>query len=310
MFNQQSIQQFSKLELLAKQVVEGFVTGLHKSPFHGFSVEFAEHRLYNQGETTRHIDWKLFAKTDKLFIKRYEEETNLRCQILLDISSSMLFPLEKNKTVALNKLSFSIHAIAALMELLKQQRDAIGLTLFDNTIAKHFKANSSVAQKKLMYHELETLNSKAFFDEASSTQVSETLHQIAEIIHQRSLVIIFSDMFEHQADMETMFAALQHLKYKKHDVILFHVTDKKQELNFEFENRPYHFIDIETKAEVKLNPTQVKELYLEKITHYTNELKQKCGQYKIDFVEADINKGFDEVLLAYLLKRRTMLKAR
>lgn len=307
MIDRQKIEPFSKLELLAKQVVEGFITGLHKSPFHGFSVEFAEHRIYNPGESTKHIDWKLFAKTDKLFIKRYEEETNLRCQILIDTSHSMLFPAERKKE-AHNKLSFSVYAAAALIELLKKQRDAVGLTLFDKDITKHFPANSNPTQQKVIYHELEELLNKQNFDNDSETQTATVLDQIAEIIHQRSMVVIFSDMFEDESHLEKIFAALQHLKYRKHDVVLFHVTDKKTELDFDFENRPYHFIDIETKEEIKLNPSQIKEAYTQKINAYTEAIKLKCGQYKIDFVEADINQGFDIVLQTYLAKRMAMLK--
>lgn len=308
MIDRHKIEPFSKLELLAKQVVEGFITGLHKSPFHGFSVEFAEHRIYNSGESTKHIDWKLFAKTDKLFIKRYEEETNLRCQILIDISSSMLFPLEKRKGQEHNKLSFSVYAAAALIELLKHQRDASGLTLYDSEIRKHYNAKSNPTQQKIMYHELEELLTKNDFQNDSDTQSAKAIDQIAEIIHKRSMVVIFSDMFERESNLESMFSALQHLKYKKHDVVLFHVTDKNLELDFEFENRPHHFIDIETKEEIKLNPNQIKDAYLKRVNEYTESIKLKCGQYKIDFVEADINKGFDIVLQNYLIKRSAMLK--
>lgn len=310
MINRQQIEPFSKFELLAKQVVEGFITGLHKSPFHGFSVEFAEHRIYNNGESTKHIDWKLFAKTDKLFIKRFEEETNLRCQIIIDTSQSMLFPLEITKDGTLNKLSFSAYAAAAIIELLKHQRDAIGLTLFDSEINKHFPSKSNPTQQKIIYNELENLLEQKQNLQSSTTQSAKALNQISEIIHKRSLVVIFSDMFENSTHLDDIFSALQHLKYKKHDVILFHVTDKKLELDFEFENRPYHFIDIETKEEIKLNPTQVKEIYLQKINEYTNALILKCGQYKIDFVDADINKGFNNVLQAYLAKRNSLLKLR
>lgn len=308
MINRELIEPFSKLELLARQVVEGFITGLHKSPFHGFSVEFAEHRIYNKGESTKHIDWKLFGKTDKLFIKRYEEETNLRCQIIIDTSNSMLFPLEKKKEIGLNKLSFSVYAAAALIHLLKNQRDAIGITFFDKEIHKHYTAKSNPAQQKVMYHELEELLNKTVYEEASTTQSAKALDQVAEIVHRRSLIVIFSDMFEDHSNLEAIFASLQHLKYKKHDVVLFHVTDKKQELDFEFENRPHHFIDIETKQEIKLNPNQVKEMYLKKISEYTEAIKLKCGQYKIDFVEADINEGFNHILQTYLVKRGAMLR--
>lgn len=308
MINQELIEPFSKLELLAKQVVEGFITGIHKSPFHGFSVEFSEHRLYNSGESTKHIDWKLFGKTDKLFIKRYEEETNLRCQILIDISSSMYFPLDTANNGKMNKLSFSVYSAASIMKLLKHQRDAFGITFFDTEVRQHYQAKSNPTQQKLIFHELEELLKNNNTQDVSGTSSANAINQIAEIIHQRSLVIIFSDFFEDKENLESIFSALQHLKYKKHDVIVFHVTDKNKELEFNFDNRPYHFIDIETKEEIKLNPQQIKETYIDKINEYTNSIKLKCGQFKIDFVEADINLGFDTVLYTYLAKRASVTK--
>jgi uncharacterized protein (DUF58 family) len=302
--NRQIIEPFKSLELLAKKVVEGFITGLHKSPFHGFSVEFAEHRLYNSGESTRHIDWKLFARSDKLFIKRYEEETNLRCQIVIDASSSMLFPADAE----LNKLSFSVYAAAALNELLKQQRDAIGLTLFSSQIDLHLPAKGSPAQQKMIFSNLEELLSRKDLTEHKTTSAITSLHQVAEIIHKRSLVIIFSDMFESEGNNEELFAALQHLKYKKHEVVLFHVYDKKKELDFDYENRPYKFIDLESGEEIKLNPNQIKENYIASVNEFTNALKLKCSQYHIDFIEADIDQGFDTILYTYLVKRKLMMK--
>lgn len=299
--NRLKIEPFKKLELFAKKVVEGFITGLHKSPFHGFSVEFAEHRLYNTGESTRHIDWKLFARSGRLFVKRYEEETNLRCQIVIDVSASMQFPKDSEN----NKLNFSVYSAAALCELLKQQRDAFGLTLFENEIVKHFAPKGSPSHQKLIYNTLEEILDKNF--ESKNTSAAKTLNQIAEIIHQRSLVIIFSDMFENNSENEELFSALQHLKYRKHEVVLFHVVDKSKEIDFEFENKPYHFIDLESGEEIKLNPSQIKEQYQESINQYKDLLKLKCGQYKIDFVEADINKGFDNILYTYLVKRNKML---
>ncbi|MDP1801885.1 MAG: DUF58 domain-containing protein [Bacteroidota bacterium] len=299
--NRLKIEPFKKLELFAKKVVEGFITGLHKSPFHGFSVEFAEHRLYNTGESTRHIDWKLFARSGRLFVKRYEEETNLRCQIVIDVSASMQFPKDSEN----NKLNFSVYSAAALCELLKQQRDAFGLTLFENEIIKHFAPKGSPSHQKLIYNTLEEILDKNF--ESKNTSAATTLNQIAEIIHQRSLVIIFSDMFENNSENEELFSALQHLKYRKHEVVLFHVVDKAKEIDFEFENKPYHFIDLESGEEIKLNPSQIKEQYQQSINQYKDLLKLKCGQYKIDFVEADINKGFDNILYTYLVKRNKML---
>lgn len=299
--NRTKTESFRNLELLAKKVVEGFITGLHKSPFHGFSVEFAEHRLYNTGESTRHIDWKLFARTEKLFMKRYEEETNLRCQIVLDLSSSMQFPQNSDN----NKLTFSVHAAAALTELFKQQRDAVGLSCFTSEITQHLPAKGSPLHFKQVMNALEEiLENKSSLQ---STSTAEALDQIAEIIHQRSLVIIFSDLFEDEEKQEKLFAALQHLKYKKHEVVVFHVVDKKQELDFSFDNKPHRFIDLETGAEIKLNPAQIRDQYTKRMAQLQENIVLKCGAYKIDFVAADINEGFDTVLYTYLVKRKMML---
>lgn len=301
--NRKELQAYTHLELLAKQVVEGFITGLHKSPFHGFSVEFAEHRLYNSGESTRHLDWKLYAKTDKLFVKRYEEETNLRCRIVLDVSSSMYFP-EDRKKGELNKLDFSIYAAAALVELLKKQRDAYGLSTFSSSIETHTQAKSNAAHMRLVYAELEKLLDQQSF--GKQTSAVESLHHIAEMIHKRSLIIIFSDMMDNSEREEELLSALQHMKHNKHEVILFHVVDQAKELDFEFENRPYRFVDMESGEEVKLNTNEVKELYVKEMRKREKELKLKCGQYGIDFVEADIAKGFHQILLPFLSKRKRL----
>ena len=305
----QHIQKYSALELLARQVVEGFITGLHKSPFHGFSVEFAEHRLYNPGESTKHIDWKLYGRSDKLFIKRYEEETNLRCQLVIDASSSMYYPVDTKKAASeqVNKINFSITSAAALSELLFRQRDAVGLSIFSDKLNFHAPARSSAAQKKMLFTELENLQQQYNPKNSVETFAGTLLDQIAEITHKRSLIIIFSDMFDNALAEEKLFSALQHLKHRKHEVILFHVHDKKSELDFDFENRPHHFIDMESGEEIKLNPQQAKEGYLYQMNRYVTHLKNKCGQYKIDFIEADMAAGFDKILSAYLAKRSTLL---
>jgi len=305
----QYIQKYTALELLAKQVVEGFITGLHKSPFHGFSVEFAEHRIYNPGESTKHIDWKLYGRSDKLFIKRYEEETNLRCQLVIDASSSMYYPVDAKADAQNqnNKINFAIQSAAVLSELLLRQRDAVGLSIFSDKINFHSNARASNTQKKMLFTELENLQQHYKTDAKSETLAGSLLDQIAEIVHKRSLIIIFSDMFEGSDSEEALFSALQHLKHRKHEVLLFHVHDKKSELNFDFENRPHHFIDMESGEEIKLNPAQAKENYLSRMTNYISNLKTKCGQFKVDFIDADISEGFDKVLHAYLIKRNTML---
>ncbi|MCB0662879.1 MAG: DUF58 domain-containing protein [Saprospiraceae bacterium] len=301
------VRNLGNLELLAKQVVEGFIIGLHKSPFHGFSVEFAEHRLYNQGESTKDIDWKVYGRTDKMFVKKFEEETNLRCQIVIDGSSSMFFPEDNpEKPGYTNKLRFSALGAAALMNLLKKQRDAFGLTIFDDKVRQHTPCKSSTSHYRLLLTHLENLIYNP--ERNKTTQAAEALHQIADSIHKRSLVIIFSDMFEQGGDNAALFSALQHLKHNKHEVVLFHVVDKSKEIDFEFENRPYLFIDMESGEEVRLQSNQVKDYYKEQVQKFTNELKMKCLQYKIDFVEADINEGYKPILQSYLVKRQKMTK--
>ena len=304
--NREEIQQIGRLELLARQVVEGFITGLHKSPFHGFSVEFAEYRQYNQGESTRYIDWRLFGKSDKLFVKRFEEETNLRCQVVIDCSSSMYYPLDAAKSGLDNKLQFSAKAAAALIYLFNKQRDATGLSVFSEELNLHTPARSSGVHMSMMYAELEKLLDLEWDKKARGTKAADVLHTLAEAVHKRSLIILFSDMFDDIENAEAIFGALQHLKHNKHEVLLFHVTDKQKELEFAFENRPYRFVDLESGAEVKLQPQEIKEHYLKQIKSYTENLKLKCAQYRIDFIEADINQGYVQVLLPYIMKRARM----
>lgn len=296
----QKIRELSNLELLARQLVEGFITGLHKSPYHGFSVEFAEHRLYNIGESTKDIDWKVYARTDKLFSKRYEEETNLRCTILIDNSSSMYYP-KKNY----GKITFSVMAAAAISFMLQRQRDAIGVTTFSDQIESQTQVKSTHSHLHKILILLEQLLQSSH-KEKKKTSIPEVLHQIANKIHKRSLVIIFSDMFDNNEHVQEIINGLHHLKYNNHEVLLFHVTDKKTEFDFEFEDRPYNFIDLETREELKLHPSQIKEVYVEKVTQYYQNLAMKCGQFKIDFITADINDDFDKILSAYLIKRGKM----
>jgi uncharacterized protein (DUF58 family) len=299
----QQIRQLANLELLARQVVEGFITGLHQSPFHGFSVEFAEHRLYNNGESVKNIDWKLLARTDKLFVKQFEEETNLRCYLLLDTSSSMNFP-EKG----INKLQFSIYAIASLMHLFKKQRDAFGLCLFSDKVDWLSSAKSTTTHLFHLYAELErTYNNPKT---ATTTNITQVLHHVANEIHQRSMVIIFSDMLENSLNpkkLQALFAAVQHLKFSKHEVIIFNVNDRQKEVDFNFDNRPHHFIDIESGAEIKIHPGKVRDAYKASLTEYRHQLELKCAQYHIDLVDVDINEGYQTMLKTYLAKRNKMV---
>jgi uncharacterized protein (DUF58 family) len=299
----QHIRHLASLELLARQVVEGFITGLHQSPFHGFSVEFAEHRLYNSGESIKNIDWKLLARTDKLFVKQFEEETNLRCYLLLDTSSSMNFP-DKGT----NKLQFSIYAIASLMHLFKKQRDAFGLCLFSDKIDWISQIKSTTTHLFHLYAQLES----AYNHPKTNTQtnITRVLHQLAGQIHQRSMVIIFSDMLENELNpgkLQALFAAIQHLKYSKHEVIIFNVTDKQKERDFIFDNRPHHFIDMESNEQVRVHPNKIRDAYLEALQKYHHELELKCAQYHIDIVDAYVEEGYQNILKSYLIKRNKMI---
>ena len=300
--DEQALHFSSNLELLARQVVEGFITGLHKSPFHGFSVEFAEHRLYNTGDSVKNVDWKLFARTDKLFSKRYEEETNLRCQFIIDVSSSMYFPVGEY-----NKLNFSVQAVAALIYLLKRQRDAFGLSLFTDHLVLNTPAKSTATHQKHLFSHLEQVLNLKKMD--VKTNLEQALHQIAELIHKRSLVVIFSDMlstFDNENHTDALFSALQHLKFNKHEVVIFNVTDKSREVNFDFDNRPYEFVDMETGVTLKAHTSKVKQEYLSRMNSYREAIRLKCIQYKIDMIDADITAGFQPVLQGYLIKRQKM----
>jgi uncharacterized protein (DUF58 family) len=295
---QEDLLQIPNLEFLANQVVEGFITGMHKSPYHGFSVEFAEHRQYNTGESTRHIDWKLLGRTDKLFVKRYEEETNLRCQLVIDSSASMYYPEN-----GLNKLRFSVIAAASIIQLLKKQRDATGLSIFSDGLDFNSPAKSSSIHQKRLFFELEQLLNKK--TPSIGSKISQNLHLLAESLHKRSLVIIFTDLFQSgDADLKQ---ALQHLKFNKHEVILFHVGDKETEIKFEFSNRPHVFIDSETGEKLKIHPQAMQQEYLNQFEVFKHELKIICMQYKIELIEAFIGNDFNQVLFPFLMKRAKLI---
>ncbi|WP_299102235.1 DUF58 domain-containing protein [uncultured Winogradskyella sp.] len=294
---------FKNLELLAKQVVEGFIAGMHKSPFHGFSAEFAEHKVYNPGESTKHIDWKLYARTDRLYTKRYDEETNLRCHIILDNSSSMHYPESAGATIEnLNKIAFSALASASLMHILKKQRDAVGLSIYSDKYDFYSPEKGSERHHQMLMHKLDdAVKSKP---DTKTTETYRYLHQIAEKMHRRSLIFIFTDMFQTSEDDEKLFEALRHLKHNKHEVVLFHVYDNEKEVAFDFDNRPKRFIDVETGDYINLYADNVKINYEKAVKEYFTDLKIKCGQYRIKYVEADINAGFDNILTTYMIERQ------
>lgn len=300
--NAESIENF---ELLAKQVVEGFIAGNHQSPFHGFSVEFAEHRLYNSGESTRHIDWKIFAKTDKLYVKRYDEETNLRCHIIIDNSASMHYPESANQSLkSLNKIGFSAIASAALMHIFKRQRDAVGLSIYSDQLDFYTTEKGSERHHRMILEELEKLLT---IPSKQGTNTFKYLHEIAENIHRRSLIFVFTDLWQADVNNEALFEALRHLKFNKHEVVLFHTFDATTELNFDFDNQPKRFMDVETGESINLYAENIKDAYQKAVQDFFHQLQMKCLQYKIDYVPVDIQMGFYNILSAYMIKRNTLV---
>lgn len=294
---------FSKLNILANQIVEGFMSGIHKSPFHGYSAEFDEHRLYNSGDSTKFVDWKLYAKTDKLYIKKYEDETNLRCHFILDCSTSMHYPKVNSFDIEkMSKYTFSSIAILSVINILLKQSDAFGLSMFSDDIDFNVKEKSSFNQLKIITGQLEKyFNEK---DVSKQTNAQKSLLYIAENLKRRSLVFVFSDMFQNDSRSEAIFEALQSLKYNKHQVILFHTTDYAKEMDFDFNEIPRRFVDVETQQKIDLYPDLVKEEYKILADSFRSELINKCRQYKIKYVNADINKGFEKILLTYLLEKQ------
>ena len=291
------VRQFDNLEFLAKQVVEGFMVGLHKSPFHGYSVEFAEHRLYNPGESIKHLDWKVFARTDRMYVKRYEEETNLRCQLVLDVSNSMFFPKGEHRT---NKMHFSAVSAAALMEMMQKQRDAVGLTLLADKIEEWIPATSNRANIARIYHNLEQLIQGE--SEYGGTKLSSNLHVLAEQLPNRSLIVLLTDGLAEE-NSEELIEALRHLTFKKHEVILCHIMDSEYEMDFKFPNRPLRMIDMETGQMVKVQPHAIKEEYRKMMEAKFKALDLACRKLKIDRIEADIRREFGQILFPYLKKR-------
>ncbi|MBP9792610.1 MAG: DUF58 domain-containing protein [Flavobacterium sp.] len=296
------ISSFQHLELLANQIVEGFISGMHKSPFHGFSAEFAEHKIYNAGESTKHIDWKLYAKTDRLYTKRFEEETNLRCHLIIDNSSSMHYPkLSDNQFFYENKIGFSVLASAVLMNLLKKQRDAVGLSVYSDTYEYFSPEKGSDRHHRMLLNKLEGLLQSP--KEAKQTDTITYLHQIAEKMHRRSMIILFTDMFQGEDD-ERLFKALQHLKHNKHKVVLFHVTDKKTEFLFDFDNTPRKFIDIETGEQVNLFAENIKTDYEKLVQTYFQRIANTCAMYKIKYVPVSVDEKFEKIMTTYLVEKQ------
>ncbi|WP_432222761.1 DUF58 domain-containing protein [Flavobacterium sp. TMP13] len=298
----EKVSRFQHLEIVANQVVEGFISGMHKSPFHGFSAEFAEHKVYNPGESTRHIDWKLFARTDRLYTKRYEEETNLRCHLIIDNSSSMHYPeLQANQNFYESKIGFSVLASAVLMNILKKQRDAVGLSVFSDSYEYYAPEKGRDRHHRMLLSTLEGLLKVS--RKQKRTDTITYLHQIAEKMYRRSMIILFTDMFQSE-DEEALFNALQHLKHNKHKVVLFHVVDGTTELQFDFDNAPRKFIDLETGEEVAVFADTIKEAYKKEAESYFKRLALTCAQNKIKYVPVNVGANFEKIITTYLVEKQ------
>jgi uncharacterized protein (DUF58 family) len=297
------VSRLKNIEIKARLIVEGFITGLHKSPYHGFSVEFAEHRPYNAGEPLRNIDWKVFGKTDKLYSKRFEEETNLRCHVVMDISDSMRYP-DKGMT----KLEYGAYLAAALQYLMVTQKDAAGMTLFDDEVRFSAPPKAKMSWLFPLFRKLEEVcSSKEIFTHKTSTP--KVLHELCSRFPRRGLVVLITDLFDDPGNLKPYFEALQHLRHEKHELLIFHLLDIETEQNFNLPpNQPVILKDLETGEEIKVLPGQIKDAYLKKITEHKDAFRKKCREFQIDFIQTDIRQPYDKALTAYLIKRRMMTK--
>lgn len=297
------LSQLAPLELRARKIVEGFISGLHKSPHHGFSVEFAEHRPYNPGDEIKHIDWKVYAKTERLYVKKYEEETNLRCYVLLDTSSSMYYKYFS----PWSKLRYAIHFGSSLMYLMNRQRDACGLITFGEEINQFIPAKSSYSHLRRLFSEFEKLlEQEKKQDQQRKTATSKVLHEVADRLNHRSLVIVLTDLFENVEEHDQLISALKHLRHRKHEVLLFNVLEEKSERELDFPDRRLRMQDMETGSQMEVLPAQIREDYQKKVEELTHKFKMACSEFQIDFEQLDTQSDFDLALMAYLNKRKRL----
>ncbi|GCD78626.1 hypothetical protein JCM31826_21080 [Thermaurantimonas aggregans] len=299
---------FGSLEWISKQLANGFMSGYHRSPYHGFSVEFAEHRPYNAGESIRFIDWKVYARTEKLLIKKFEEETNLRCRILLDTSSSMYYPATEPQYITPenpSKIHFSILSAAALIHLFKSQRDSFALTFFDENSYTHTSEGSSALHQRQCFEHLKAALPMPATQKRRQTKLPEVLHQLAETSPKNSLLILFSDLIlPDQNAFDELNKSFNHLKFNKIQLLIFHTLHFKTEIEFEFDtSAPIILVDAETGKEVKVSPVEAKEVYKKNILKQIKKLHAYCLDTGIDIHLSDVQAGYYHVLSEYLKKR-------
>ncbi len=295
------VSRLKNMEMRARLIVEGFITGLHKSPYHGFSVEFAEHRPYNPGDELRHVDWKVFAKTDRHYLKQYEEETNLRHYVVLDTSPSMRY----KHSNGLTKLEYGSYLAAALHFLMVKQRDATGLIAFDESVHTLIRPKSTHSSLRQILVKLEQLNQTP--ETTKQTSAAAVLNEVAERISRRSLVVVITDLFENIGEHDALLKALRHLRYRGHEILVFHVLESETERKFQFPDVPMVFKDMETGEELSLQPAQMKQNYAEAVQAFSERFRRQCLGYNIDFIELDTAESYETALLAYLNKRKKLL---
>jgi len=311
-----TVGKLQRLDLIARLVVEGFLTGLHKSPYHGFSVEFTDYRQYMPGDSVRNVDWKVFAKSDRYYIKQFEEETNLRCHILLDTSTSMLFrgdPASYGKHVkagepaGLTKLRYGTNLAAALAYLMIQQQDAVGLLLFSDRIHRMVPARSARTHLRILLRELELEARRAATREPREaeprqTRIGRCLSQLAERIPRRGLIILITDLWD--AEQVEVLAALKHFRYRQHEVVVFHLQDPAEA---EF---PYHeeglFVDVETGETLNVQPWEIAKEYRRRNEARVAFYKRGCSENRIEYERVLTRTPFDTALLRYLEKRQRL----
>ena len=287
----ETVSKLKGMELKARMVVEGFIAGLHKSPYHGFSVEFAEHRQYMPGDNIRDIDWKVYAKSDRFYIKQYEEETNLKAYLLMDCSASMAYRSDDRMT----KLDYAGLVAGALSYMMLRQRDAVGLVTFDEKIRRYIPPRSKSGHLHVL------LNEVAAQEPSDTTDIAQTLHEMADRIKRRGLVIIMSDLLD---DAETIISGLKHFRYDRHEVIVFHILDPR-ERDFAFP-REAIFKDMETGEEITTLPYQIKKHYAGAVRAFSDEIASACRQSNIDYHPIDTAMPFDKALYAFLAKRERL----
>ncbi len=289
------------LSLMARGVVEGFISGLHSSPYRGFSVEFAEHRTYSRGDNIRHLDWKMLARTDRLYVKQYEEETNLRAQIILDTSGSMLY----RHGDALTKLQYGAYLTAVLGYVMTKQQDAVGLTTFDAKLRLDMPARTSERHFGEMMRQLEGTYARLEQDGAAhtgeGTNIADTLHRLAERFKRRCLIVLISDLYD---DPEAVISALHHFRHKRHEVILFHVLDHA-EIEFPFRDT-IRFVDMETGEKLQIDPVYVRGEYQRQVQQFIDDYRRACSDCQIDYVMTDTATPYDLMLSRYLARRSNL----